>query len=278
MYIRIELCRIHVILFAKYYYTAEESSQEIFKRSNSNSSLSDDSGAHSDDAELDTYFRCPCGRTDFPHCLYPPPMCLDNRHSNTQGFPELDLSHGADNESRVQQRMDERLVAETTTIRNEYMRFGMAVRNWVQSINQIESILMTLVQLQGQPHANFSSFDELFRAVIVNADYINYEALKIVVEECRRQGSNDELYAVVQVAEEKFDQAFCKFARQRVFSLPGGRGTSSTHTTGSIQRAEVEDRGKLHHIYDGTIDVLQKGCKEGLASPRTDNTETYVCE
>ncbi len=222
MYIRIELCRIHVILFAKYYYTAEESSQESFKRSNSNSSLSDDSGAHSDDAELDTYFRCPCGRTDFPHCLYPPPMCLDNRHSNTQGFPELDLSHGADNESRVQQRMDERLVAETTTIRNEYMRFGMAVRNWVQSINQIESILMTLVQLQGQPHANFSSFDELFRAVIVNADYINYEALKIVVEECRRQGSNDELYAVVQVAEERFDQAFCKFARQRVFSLPGG--------------------------------------------------------
>ena len=42
----------------------------------SNSSLSDDSGA-----ELDTSFLCPCGRTDFPHCLYPPPKCLDNRHA-----------------------------------------------------------------------------------------------------------------------------------------------------------------------------------------------------
>ncbi len=56
----------------------------------------------------------------------------------------------------------------------------------------------------------------------MNADYINHEALKIVVEECRRHRSSDKFYAVVQVAEERFDQAFRKFARQRVFSLPVG--------------------------------------------------------
>lgn len=165
--------------------------------------------------------RCPCGQTDFIHGLSPPPNCLTNRHSNSQRFPEIIVSHSGVDRQDIR-RMEDYLVAETTSIKNEYAKFGLAVYNWTKYIDGINTILKAMIRFQQCPTAGLTTFDEIFEAATRDADYINHEPLFIIIDECGRRVANDESYFAIQTAKEHFQQAFKKFAQQRVFSLPGG--------------------------------------------------------
>ena len=227
------------------------------KRSDSDSNISVDSGALSNssdmDSDLDTInipCKCPCGRIDFKHCMQPPPDCLD------KGFAEMDLSTGEDSK-KAQDYMEHQLSAELKVLKNEFVRFGVAVRAFVQSIPNKEKVLEDILKLYGQK-VESSDFYGLFAQIIKDTDFINFEPLKNTLKactsECAAAGlARSDLQQDAEMASEKYDEAFQKFAQHRVFKMSHHlQEISATKTSHKELKIKIEEEFKkfpLHRIF-----------------------------
>ena len=177
--------------------------------------LSNDSDLDSELDNLSISCKCPCGRTDFKHCMQPPTDCLD------KGFAELDLSVGEDSK-KAQTYMEHELAAELNIIKNqEFVRFGMAVYNFAESINKKESVLKRILKLHGQK-TDMMDFEAMYDKATEDVDFINFESLNVILEACCSAcagSTKSVLQLAAEVASEKYQETFSKFAQHRVFAL-----------------------------------------------------------
>ncbi len=194
-------------------------------RHSSDSNISEDSGM--DEICLDSLtisFKCPCGITDFSHCLYPSPDCLRNRLSSTDAFPELDCSGTGPNEIKAQSILNYHLIEETETTKHEFITFSMAVYHWAKSIQGIEGSLKQIVRHHPLP-VKSESFDDLYDSATTGIDFINYESLEDhVMKACREANDHSEnalrLQKEAEDALKKYETVFQEFAHLRIFSHP----------------------------------------------------------
>ena len=142
--------------------------------------LLNDSGTASNtsalESEIDAFSvtcKCPCGSTDFKHCIHPPPDCLSGF------FPEVNFS-GGDDSKKAKKYMEKQLSAETDIVKTEYERFGMAVYNLARSLPNIPK---RMLKFRGQ-NAEMLDFEAVFDRATNGTDFINYEVLNVIVEAC----------------------------------------------------------------------------------------------
>ncbi len=180
-----------------------------------------------DEISLDSVsipFKCPCGVTDFSHCLYPSPDCLTSRHFRCEAFPELDCSGEGTHEKKAQSMLKQHLAEETESIEHEYTTLSLAVYHWAKSIQGIEGSLKQILRSRRQS-VESESFDSLYNSVTTGVDFINYESLvDHVMETCREMKDDSEkahrLQKKAEDAAKKYENAFQEFAQLRIFSHP----------------------------------------------------------
>lgn len=179
--------------------------------------MSEDSGNYTDSeiALLNIKCKCPCGNRNFRHCVLQ--ECLKLHKANV--FPELDLREGADErqKTKAQHYMEHSVLAEETRkLKTMFQKFGMALRRTLKDVPDIKESLQFLVQLLPEAIVESSDYNKLFRQATKDADFINYEPLKTMVEECACGN---------QAAEKllkEYQDAFCVYAQHRIFSFPEG--------------------------------------------------------
>ena len=224
-----------------------------------------DSGTYNEGSELNVHCRCPCGRTDFSHCVIrPPPECLNNRHTNTQTFPELDLTIGADTiEARV--AIKQYLLAETESLKQAFTDYGLAVHRYAKSIEGIKGSLVEIVELQGQAHAiSETNFDDLYRAARKGANFLNCEPLKCILRECNQ--ISGKVPALSE--EEKYEEAFRRFAQYRVFSFMGGLQECLPIQEGTYKSLKIKVEEDVRTFVVDRIYHFKRVIRETLGIPK----------
>ena len=197
------------------------------QRHNSESNISEDSGAYddSDIDSLDIKCKCPCGIRNFHHCVQPPPECLTLCDANS--YPELNLKEGANRRriNKAQLYMERSVLAEETRKLKEdkFVDFKMELHERLQDVPGVVSRLQILLNIES------SDYDSLFRQAAKDADFINYEPLEKIVKHCARgNGAAEKLL-------KDYQDAFHVFAQRRVFSFSEG----SLETRTPIQVGKV---------------------------------------
>ena len=194
-----------------------------YRRTDSESSLSDDSGFSMDN---DIHSKCPCGSTSFIHSIDPPPECLAERHSRTQNFSELKIN--GQSRSRVSKRamieLEKHLVSATKLTNKKFVTYRMAAYYWAQSIPDIKNSLKQIVLSHYQQQKVGDDFESLFDAATIGANFINYDIIRdhIMVacrNLCSRMSPERE---AAEDAEEQYRKYFLDFSQHRVFSCPNG--------------------------------------------------------
>ncbi len=220
--------------------------------------MSVDSGASLDDSSISSLrvdSMCPCGQTDLTHVINPSPICLANRHSNPQMFPELDLLSGKDTK-RAQIELTHKLKQQTRKIKDEFMTFGVAVRKLAKSIRGVESIMQDALSNIGEV-VETSDFDSLYRKFKEGADFINYDVLLHRLEILMNSSDlteENELRHSAEAAAKRYEACFKEYAQQRVVLAPiilqetHGR-TLSEHKELKI-KIETDFRSfAFHHLF-----------------------------
>ena len=179
-----------------------------------------------DDMDMDsfqTHCKCPCGSTSLLHCAKPPPACLARRYSNPRGFPELDVTIGADRK-KARHAMRQHLSVETERIRVAFNAYGMAVYRYAKSVTGISSHLKQMLRLDSQAYTDLTTFDEIYNTVTKGTDFLNFEPLKRVLDECNHINRNEQEVnrAAAMRAQSLYEGVFKKFAQLRVFSFVDG--------------------------------------------------------
>ena len=195
---------------------SEPGSPGTLNDSGTASNASDSSALELEIDDFNVTCKCPCGSTDFKHCIQPPPDCLN------RCFPEVNFSSG-DDSKRAKEYLAKKLSAETDIVKTEYQRFGMAVFNFAKLL---PNILKRMLKFRGQ-NADVLDFDAVFDRATEGADFVNYEVLNVIVEACSSAcigESKAELQCKAEAAKsacDRYQDVFLKYAQHRVFSVCG---------------------------------------------------------
>ena len=189
------------------------------------SDVSVDSGTGLDDSRLENlrvHSKCPCGKTSFGHCTKnAPSKCVEARHSNPNGFPEMNLCQGEDKKI-ARREMRRYLLSHTKNIKKMFATYFTSAYNWAKKIPEVRNSLRQTIRANNLPIES-NTFEWLFETVTKEANFTDYDiVVDHIMKPCRNASGDEEsqLREEAEAAEAKFMKAFKEFAQHRVFSRP----------------------------------------------------------
>ena len=167
--------------------------------------------------------------------------------------------------------MQQYLSAETDTLMKKFVSYGMAVYRYAKSIEGLDSHLKQMLRLQGQSYATLRNFDDLYDAVTQGTDFLNFEQLKLVLEECNQIIENEpsKKQSDAIAADKMYQEAFRKFAQLRVFSFVGSLRElhSAVQDIGGYKKLKIKIEEKFRDFIVDRIYHFKKVIKEVLKLP-----------